>query len=145
MGNRKKAEPKKVPFMSVEQPSMKRESSHDDASMSRSAHEMKAVKLPDVVKKLMQKKGVSARTLSRACEIPMSTMSSYLTGRKASYSPQHLMALAEFFSVSVEYILTGKERSPVNLELLPTSPVFAGWLKVKVERYIPSEPDDEKE
>jgi len=106
----------------------------------------KAVKLHVILKKLMKDKGVSSRSLSKECSIPLSTIGSYLSGKKASYSPEHLDGLAQYFNVTLDYLLFGVEKTPTNLDLLPTEDIFQGWLKVKVQRVVPdkSKTNDEE-
>ena len=91
-----------------------------------------------VLKKLMESKKVGVKELSKTSGIPQSTLSSYLHGVKASYDPTHLQTLSAVFSVSLEFLLFGREKNPVSaLNSLLTEQVFSGYLKVNIERVIP--------
>lgn len=59
------------------------------------------------LKQLMEKRRMSAKELSRATSIPASTLSTYLSGKKAAYAPEHLSGLSEFFNISVDALLFG--------------------------------------
>lgn len=98
---------------------------------------MPKLKLDTTLKGLMEAKGVSAREVSRACNIPQSTIMSYLSGR-GTQSPEHILALSEYFSTSMEYLLFGKDRKLPTLEDVLTENLYEGWLKVKIERAIPT-------
>ncbi|MCB0362221.1 MAG: helix-turn-helix transcriptional regulator [Bdellovibrionales bacterium] len=93
--------------------------------------------LSKILKSLMDGKGVSATALCKACNIPKSTLSTYLSGKKESYSPDHLGSLSSYFSVTTDYLLFGEESDSALLNTLPTEGVFEGWLRVKIERAIP--------
>ena len=100
---------------------------------------MKSINLSVTLKKLMEERRVSSAVLSKECNIPKSTLSTYLSGgKKASYSPDHLLALSNFFSVTTDFLLFGTESDFSFLNTLPTEGVFEGWLKVKIERAVPS-------
>jgi len=118
----------------------------DNNNLGRMLSRMKAVMLPEILKKLMKDKNINMRSLSKGCGIPVSTLSTYLSAKKATYDPAHLFTLASFFSVTLEYLLFGNERTPLDLGSLPTESVFEGWLKVKIERAIPvkGKKDEEK-
>jgi len=90
------------------------------------------------LRKLLKDKGLSAKSLSKSIGIPSSTISSYLAGKKATYSPEHLAALSQYFGVTVDFLLFGNSPDVSSLNSLQTEGVFEGWLKVKIERAIPS-------
>ena len=126
----------KGPFTSVEQASASVDFTFDTHSMSRNEYLMRSVQFSKILKKLMADRDISVRQLSKTCGLPVSTLASYLSGKKASYSPEHLERLAEHFDVSIDFLLFGRDRiSGVNA--LPTEQLFEGWLKVKIERAIP--------
>ena len=109
----------------------------DGVKLGRLLEGMKNVMLPEVLKKLMKAKGINLRSLSKDCGIPVSTLSTYLDAKKATYDPKHLSALASFFNVTLDYLLFESEQAAINLSNLPTENVFEGWLKVKIERAVP--------
>ena len=94
------------------------------------------------LKQLMEINKVSSTQLSKECAIPASTLSTYLSGKKASYSPDHLAALADYFSVSLDYLMFGETSGASSLNSLLTEQIFDGYLKVKVERVIPNNKKD---
>ncbi len=110
----------------------------------RSKEDMKTVLLPKILKKLMKDNELSVRQLAKDCKVPLSTISSYLSDPKASYSPEHLACLSDYFEVSIDYLLFGKTK-PDGLSTLPTELVYQGWLKVKILRAIPIGNDGEKD
>jgi len=89
------------------------------------------------LKMLMDQKQINSVSLSNAAGIPNSTVSTYLSGKKASYAPEHLLALSQFFEVTIDFLLSGQESDFALLNTLKTEGLFEGWLKVKIERAIP--------
>lgn len=96
---------------------------------------MRKLKLATVLKALLEKHATSARELSRATKVPQPTITNYLSGRSAN-KLEHLMAIADHFHVSLEYLLFEEEPEP-TLGTLLTENVFEGYLKVRLERVIP--------
>lgn len=98
---------------------------------------MKKHKLAKVLKALLEDREISARELSRATKVPQATITSFLSGR-SSNKPEHLLAIAEYFNVSLEFLLFGIERhQEPGLSSILTEGIYEGWLKVKIERAIP--------
>ncbi len=114
------------------------DSAHNRANSHRESGMEIEVKLHQVLKKLMGSRGVSARALAKACKMPSSTLASYLAGKKASYNPEHLACLADYFQVTTDYLLFAREESTASLNVLQVEQLFEGWLRVKVERAIPT-------
>lgn len=92
--------------------------------------------ISQVLDQLMKRKKISLRKLSQMTAIPLSTLSSYCTAKKASYNPDHLIKLSEVLDVSLDFLLTGQERQAINLENLPLEKIFSGYFKIKVEKII---------
>lgn len=92
--------------------------------------------ISQVLDQLMKRKKISLRKLSQLTTIPLSTLSSYCTAKKASYNPDHLIKLSEVLDVSLDFLLTGQERQAINLENLPLEKIFSGYFKIKVEKII---------
>lgn len=90
------------------------------------------------LKRLLEGRGLSAKSLAKEIGVPPSTISSYLAGKKATYSPEHLAAISQYFEVTVDYLLFGKGLDVPSLNTIQTEDIFEGWLKVKIERAIPS-------
>lgn len=79
------------------------------------------------------------REVSRLTGIPEATLSGYANGAEPS-KMQHVRVLARFFGISMEELLYG-DSEPPTLHNVKTEPVFSGWLRVKIEKAIPDEPE----
>jgi transcriptional regulator with XRE-family HTH domain len=145
MGKESKKSGQNNLFMEPNNVFTKVNSSYEEISSGRVSELMKTVMLPIVLREQMEARGLHVRTLAKACKIPVSTISTYLSGKKASYSPEHLRSLSEFFGISIDYLLYRKTNLPSGLDLLKTENVFTGWLKVKIERAIPDVPNRKDE
>lgn len=100
---------------------------------------MKKAKLNEILKRLIEDKGVKLAQVSKATGIPASTVASYLHGKKAAYNPDHILALSEYFNVTADFLLSGQSSKLHSLNSLKTSEIFAGWVKVRIERAIPED------
>lgn len=114
------------------------ESAKNSAPYSRRIDKMSSVKFHKILKQLMESKKISSRALAKELKMPHSTLASYLTGKKASYSADHIGLIANYFKVSSDYLLFGKQNPLAALNELTTEGLFEGWLKVKIERAIPN-------
>jgi transcriptional regulator with XRE-family HTH domain len=72
---------------------------------------MKEMSFAENLKHLMKSQGVSVRVLSQATGVPSSTISEWTAGREPKLS-EPVVKLARYFSVSLEYLVTGKEPEP---------------------------------
>ncbi len=97
---------------------------------------MKKAKLGETLTRLMKQKSVSTRALSKATGVPQSSVSALCAGR-SSTKPEYQLAIAKFFSVSLEYLIFGEDEQPPNLENVLTEHLFSGWLKVRIEKAVP--------
>lgn len=95
------------------------------------------LRMDKVLKQLIKEKRISVRELSRATRIPQSTLNALVQGREPS-KPQHLLAIAKYFSCSVEFLLTGEDKRAPTLEEVLTQELFSGWIKIRVEKAIPN-------
>lgn len=93
--------------------------------------------LSKTLKYLIEKNKLTIKKLSKETSIPNSTLASYLTDRKATYDINHLLKIADYFQVSVDFLLRGKEVRNVNLKNLKLEDIFDGLIKVKIQRVIP--------
>lgn len=98
---------------------------------------MKKIKLKSVLAQLLKDRSVSAREVARKCAIPQSTFNNYISGR-GPQNPEQILALAQYFGCSMEYLLFGEDIRPPTMDEVLTEGVFEGWLKVKIERAIPN-------
>lgn len=62
----------------------------------------------DIFMQLCQRKGVSVYQVVRATGVPASTMSDWKNGRSVP-KVEKLKLLADYFGVSLDYLVTGKE------------------------------------
>jgi transcriptional regulator with XRE-family HTH domain len=97
---------------------------------------VKKIKLAENLNRLMKQNSVSTRALSKETGVPQSTISALCAGR-SSQKPEHLLAIAKRFSVSMEFLIFGEDQQPPNLENVLTEQIFSGWIKIHVERAIP--------
>lgn len=98
---------------------------------------MKKANLDKVLKTLMKSRGLKASDLSKSTGIPAATLSSLLNGGQTQ-KPEHLLALSQFFGISIEFLLFGEDTQKPTLDDVFTEGIFEGWLKVKIERAIPN-------
>lgn len=121
-----------LPFLLIISP-LYAEKSLDVTSEKRNMQEMK---LQTVLKNLMAAKNISSlRDLAKKTGVPHSTIASYLRGG-GSGKPEHILALAKFFSCSMEYLLFGKDDRPTTFTDVATEEIFDGWLQVTVRKAI---------
>lgn len=85
----------------------------------------------------MKQRSVTTRALAKATGVPQSTVSAFCAGR-SSQKPEHLLAMARFFGISLEHLIFGEDQQPATLESVLTEEVFSGWIKLRVERAIPN-------
>lgn len=69
------------------------------------------------IEKLCKEKGVTVTDLCRDCSIPRATLSDYKMGRSKALSASVLSKIANYFEVSVEYLLDGENSKISEKEL----------------------------
>lgn len=69
------------------------------------------------IEALCKSRNLNITKMCKLCEIPRATLTDFKMGRNKSLSAASLQKIAEFFSVSVEYLLSGELFSPDNLKL----------------------------
>ena len=122
------------------------ENANQKSSNIRNVDEMKKVVLHQILKKLMKERRTTVRKLAKECSLPVSTLGSYLSGKKANYSAEHLEALSTYFSCSIDYLLFGKVNPP-DIKNLPSELIYQGLLMVRIERplMLDAKPKDDNE
>ncbi len=60
------------------------------------------------IEELCRNKGVTVTALCKICQIPRASLSDYKMGRIKTLSAKSLSKIAEYFSVSVEYLMYGE-------------------------------------
>jgi transcriptional regulator with XRE-family HTH domain len=95
------------------------------------------------LKGLIKERKLTLKQVSQGAGIPSSTLSEAINGRMLS--AKHLLSLSRFFKKSIEYLLTGSESQPTDLEAMLSEKVFSGYIKVNIERLIPIKSDKNKD
>lgn len=72
----------------------------------------------EIFEQLLQKYGVSAYKVSKATGVTQSTLSDWKRGRSTPKS-ENMKKLADYFGVSIDYLMTGKEESQKEPQLKP--------------------------
>ena len=70
------------------------------------------------IEKLCRKAGITVTDLCRECSIPRATLSDYKMGRSKALSASVLSKISSYFSVSVEYLLEGKNSKAIENQLM---------------------------
>ncbi len=69
------------------------------------------------IEALCKSRGMNITEMCRICAIPRASLTDFKMGRNKSLSASTLQKIAEFFSVSVEYLLSGEAPSADNISL----------------------------
>lgn len=91
--------------------------------------------LAKTLKALLDKNKMTVKGLSKELSIPNSTLSSYL-GKKATYQLDHIIKIADYFDVSMDFLLRGKESREISLKNLKLEDLFDGFVKIKIQRVL---------
>lgn len=75
-------------------------------------------KMYEIFEQLLQKYGVSAYKVSKATGVTQSTLSDWKRGRSTPKS-ENMKKLADYFGVSIDYLMTGKEAEQKEPQLTP--------------------------
>lgn len=67
----------------------------------------------NIFAKLLEKNEIKAATVARDTGISNGTFSDWKNGRSTP-GPKTLKKIADYFNVSVDYLMTGKERTPAE-------------------------------
>lgn len=72
----------------------------------------------EIFEQLLQKYGVSAYKVSKATGVTQSTLSDWKRGRSTPKS-ENMKKLSDYFGVSIDYLMTGKESEDKEPKLKP--------------------------
>ena len=72
----------------------------------------------EIFEQLLQKYGVSAYKVAKATGVTQSTLSDWKRGRSTPKS-ENMKKLADYFGVSIDYLMTGKEETEKEPKLKP--------------------------
>ena len=75
-------------------------------------------KMYEIFEQLLQKYGVSAYKVAKATGVTQSTLSDWKRGRSTPKS-ENMKKLADYFGVSIDYLMTGKEETEKEPKLKP--------------------------
>lgn len=75
-------------------------------------------KMYEIFEQLLQKYGVSAYKVAKAAGVTQSTLSDWKRGRSTPKS-ENMKKLADYFGVSIDYLMTGKEETEKEPKLKP--------------------------
>jgi transcriptional regulator with XRE-family HTH domain len=92
------------------------------------------------LKHLLQERRISIRKLAHDTEISPSTIKEWLSG-SAPRNLEDVRKVARYLNISFEFLIFGEsdECPPEKaLEAIFTESIYEGWLKVKIERAIPT-------
>ncbi len=87
----------------------------------------------DRIESLCKGAGITVTDLCRECSIPRATMSDFKQGRSKTLSASALSKIAEFFEISVEYIIKGESYKAGKEELKVA--LFGGGVAVTDEMW----------
>lgn len=69
------------------------------------------------IEALCRSRGINVTELCKRCSIPRASLTDFKMGRNKSLSAATLQKIAEYFSVSVEYLLSGEAPSSERINL----------------------------
>ena len=69
------------------------------------------------IEALCKSRNMNITELCKKCSIPRASLTDFKMGRNKSLSASTLQKIAEYFSVSVEYLLSGETVSPDRINL----------------------------
>ena len=69
------------------------------------------------IEALCKSKSINITTLCKRCSIPRASLTDFKMGRNKSLSASTLQKIAEYFSVSVEYLLSGEAPNTDSINL----------------------------
>jgi|GEM_PF-4979345 len=95
--------------------------------------EKKQIKIFEILPALLKKKGVSIRQASKATNVPQSTLNSWTQKNAKPTELVSLKLLADYLSVSVDYLLWG-EKQKTNIDELDTDVILSGLFKIRLEK-----------
>ena len=85
------------------------------------------------IEQLCRKKNINVTALCSGCKIPRASLSDYKTGKKKSLSAETLAKIAEYFGVSVDYLMGAPVR-PADEESVKVA-LFGGDTEVTDEMW----------
>ena len=92
------------------------------------------------LKRVMDERGLTVKTICEATGIPTSTLSDWLSGSSPRLN-DHILKLTRFLGCSVDFLLTGSEPEKEIIESIVEegsnfSEIHVGVYRVKIEKLI---------
>ena len=80
--------------------------------------------LYEIIEKLCEAESITITEMCRRANVPRGNLSDLLNNRQKSLSPKNLKKIADYFNVTIDYLLTGIKKEPVTAsdELAPFIP-----------------------
>ena len=100
------------------------------------------MQLQKVLKRLMDDRKLTFQALADETGVRASTLKGWTLPGAQPRNMADVRKVARSFDVSFEYLIFGEEADvpPRTLAEVLMEPVYDGWLKVKIERAIPTRP-----
>lgn len=87
---------------------------------------------------LCKARGISANELSRKISVSSKTIYEWIgASGRIPRDPEHLRALSQLFSVSIEFLLFGEERSITIDSLISKTEIHTGLYEITIKKAIP--------
>lgn len=96
----------------------------------------KLIIINQILPKLLKEKGVTAKVVSRETGVSQSTLSTWGLPSAKPRNVADVAAVADFFEVSLNYLLFGEIDEPSDLEQVNGEIVLSGVYRLKLEKLI---------
>lgn len=88
--------------------------------------------LSEILRSLLERNNISITKLSKYADVPQSNLSGWLEG--ANPNVVQLKQVADFFKVSVDYLITGEERDPLVELLNESCEIHSGSYRITIKK-----------
>lgn len=97
------------------------------------------------LEKLCKERGIAVNELARRISISSKTVHEWVgTSGRLPRNPQHLKALSQFFSVSVDFLLFGEENQITLDGLISKTDLHTGLYEISIRRVSPKDDGEKK-
>lgn len=72
------------------------------------------MELKNTLKYLLRQRNVKISELARATKVPPQTISNWIYSSSSPKNLKHLISVANFFQVSLDYLITGKQKEVIT-------------------------------
>ncbi len=91
------------------------------------------IKIGPTLKELIEANRYSIKEISKATNVPASTLAEWLNNRSPK-NPEQIQRVAKFLGVSIHRLLFGTEDSEEPLHKLLKEDVFSGTFEINIKR-----------